>query len=241
MYGSLDNVFILHGLITHMVNQRKKLYCTFIDFTKAFDYVVRDNLWYKLIKLGLRGNIMNIIKSTYSCVKSRVRYENKLSEEFTCMLGVEQGECLFPFLFSMSLNDLGEDFSAQGIEGIDIGMFKLFILLYADDIVIFSYSSEGLQNGLNYLATYCKKWKLKVNTSKTKVMVFRKGGMLLRNLEFLFDNVRLEIVNKFTYLVVRYALAFLTELDLFCLVCKTVMTLSPCIIRSFLHQRISKF
>ena len=34
-----------------------------------------------------------------------------------------------------------------------IGMFKLFILLYADDIVIFSYSSEGLQNGLNYLAT----------------------------------------------------------------------------------------
>lgn len=67
--STVDNVFILHGLITHMVNQGKKLYCTFIDFTKAFDYVVRDNLWYKLIKLGLRGNIMNIIKSMYSCVK----------------------------------------------------------------------------------------------------------------------------------------------------------------------------
>ena len=39
----------------------------------------------------------------------------------------------------------------------------------------------------------------------------------------------------------RYGLAFLTELDLFCLVCETVMTLSPCIIRSFLHERISKF
>ena len=61
-----------------------------------------------------------------------------------------------------------------------------------------------MQNGLNYLAAYCKKWKLKVNTSKTKVMVFRKGGMLPRNLEFLFDNVRLEIVNKFTYLVVVF-------------------------------------
>ena len=35
-------------------------------------------------------------------------------------------------------------------------------------------------------------------------MVFRKGGMLPRNLEFLFDNVRLEIVNKFTYLVVVF-------------------------------------
>ena len=35
-------------------------------------------------------------------------------------------------------------------------------------------------------------------------MVFRNGGILPRNLEFLFDNVRLEIVNKFTYLVVVF-------------------------------------
>jgi len=39
----------------------KRLYCVFIDFTKAFDYVVRDNIWIKLIKLGIRGNIFNII------------------------------------------------------------------------------------------------------------------------------------------------------------------------------------
>ena len=43
----------------------KKLYCAFIDFTKEFDYIVRENLWYKMIKLGLRGNILNIIKSMY--------------------------------------------------------------------------------------------------------------------------------------------------------------------------------
>ena len=28
--STVDNVFILHGLITHVVNQGKKLYCTFI-------------------------------------------------------------------------------------------------------------------------------------------------------------------------------------------------------------------
>ena len=39
----------------------------------------------------------------------------------------------------------------------------------------------------------------------------------------------------------RYGLAFLTELDLFCLVRETVMNLSQCIIRTFLHERISKF
>ena len=90
--GTVDNIFVLHGLITHMLNTGKKLYCTFIDFTKAFDYVVRDNLWYKLITLGIRGKILNIIKSIYANVKSRVKFCNKLGNQFTCSLGVRQGE-----------------------------------------------------------------------------------------------------------------------------------------------------
>ena len=66
--STVDNIFVLHSLITHFINRGKKLYCCFIDFTKAFDYVVRDNLWFKLVKLGLRGNILNIIKSMYQNV-----------------------------------------------------------------------------------------------------------------------------------------------------------------------------
>ena len=41
--------FVLHGLISHKLNHGTKLCCAFIDFTEAFDYVVHDNLWYKLI------------------------------------------------------------------------------------------------------------------------------------------------------------------------------------------------
>ena len=66
--STVDNVFILHGLISHNVlNNGHKLYCAFIDFTKAFDYVVRDKLWYKLISLQLRGNLLNknIIVSSF--------------------------------------------------------------------------------------------------------------------------------------------------------------------------------
>ena len=48
--STINNIFVLHGFITHISNQGKKLYCAFVDFTKAFDYIVRDNIWYKLIK-----------------------------------------------------------------------------------------------------------------------------------------------------------------------------------------------
>ena len=54
-------------------------------------------------------------------------------------------------------------------------MLKLLLLLYADDIVFFSETAEGLQKGLHILKEYCDKWKLIINTSNTKLMVFRKG------------------------------------------------------------------
>ncbi|MCW4345840.1 MAG: reverse transcriptase family protein [Candidatus Thiodiazotropha endolucinida] len=198
--STIDDIFVLHGLISHFLNHGKKLYCAFIDFTKAFDYVVRENLWYKMLKIGIRGKILNIIKAMYSSVKSRVKYCNRLGNEFYCNLGVRQGECLSPLLFSLFLNDLEEQFISSGLEGLDVNMFKIFLLLYADDIVLFASSAEELQEGLDVLADYCQRWKLKINVSKTKVMVFRKGGMLPRHLIFYYEGEPLEIVSKFKYL-----------------------------------------
>ena len=68
--STVDNVFVLHGLITHMFNGGKRFYCACIDFSKAFDYVVRDILWYKLIKLGVRGQVLKVIESMYESIKS---------------------------------------------------------------------------------------------------------------------------------------------------------------------------
>lgn len=143
--STVDNIFVLHGMITHMLNQGKKLYCAFIDFSKAFDYVVRNILWYKLIRLGVRGQILKVIKSMYESIKSRVKYDNELSEEFTCCSGVRQGECLSPFLFAMYINDIEDCFYLNGVDGLDTGTLKLFLLLYADDITVFSETAEGLQ------------------------------------------------------------------------------------------------
>ena len=59
------------------------------------------------------------------------------------------------------------------------------MLLYADDIVIFANNAEELQLGLNLRSDYCTRWKLKVNVSKTKILISRKGGALPRNLVFM--------------------------------------------------------
>ena len=55
--STADNCFVLQSLISHCLNTNKKLYAAFVDFKKAFDYMVRDVLWYKLIKAGVSGKI----------------------------------------------------------------------------------------------------------------------------------------------------------------------------------------
>ena len=77
--STIDNVFVLFNLIIHFLNKSEKLYCAFVDFTKAFDYIVRDVVWYKLLKAGVRGRMLDIIKSIYDNVKSQVKHNNTLS------------------------------------------------------------------------------------------------------------------------------------------------------------------
>ena len=53
--------------------------------------------------------------------------------------------------------------------------------------------------------------QVKVNVNKTKIMVFRKGGILPRNLAFFYNELQLEKVSKFRYLGVVLQLVALFQ------------------------------
>ena len=128
------------------------------------------------------------------------------SEFFVSNVGVRQGENLSPILFSMFLNDLSE-FISHAYDGLnDIAetsnillsndeidvLFKLYILLYADDTVIFAELKVELQSALNAMYLYCKTWDLEVNPSKTKITIFSKNKFK-HNLVFTYNGQNLDI------------------------------------------------
>ena len=86
-------------------------------------------------------------------------------------MGIRQGENLSPFLFAVFLNDLEqfmEDKNITGLESISSELeaqleiyLKMFALLYADDTVLMSETSDWLQTLLNNFYEYSKLWKLK--------------------------------------------------------------------------------
>ena len=71
--------------------------------------------------------------------------------------------------------------------------------MYADDLVLISKSKEGLQRQIDCLNVYCKTWKLKINTKKTKCMVFNRGSKVIKA-DFRIEGVQSENVKSFTYL-----------------------------------------
>ena len=54
-----------------------------------------------------------------------------------------------------------------------------------------------MQKNLNILEEYCK--KLKVNKDKTKIVFFRKGGRIPNYTHFYYENIEIEVVNKYCY------------------------------------------
>ena len=156
--GTVDSAFILQNMINDFLEKGKKLYVFLIDYSKDFDYVVHDNLWFKLLKCGVRGTIINLIRNMYCKAKTNVFSNGIKSPPFYRSLGVRQGECLSPFLFAIYVNDL-ENCLRGANAGVTISDVKFLLFLYADDVVIFAKSAEKLQEQINKLYSYCMEWR----------------------------------------------------------------------------------
>ena len=85
----------------------------------------------------------------------------------------------------------------------DVDMFlKIFVLLYADDTVIFGTDEHTFQENLNAFNDYCNLWKLNVNFNKTKVMIF--GLRNTDNFQFYIGHNAISICDEYKYLGVIF-------------------------------------
>ena len=112
----MDAIFLLHAIVSSYINNNKRLYCCFVDYTKAFDSI--DHLTTiiygdaSLIKIGIGGKIFEVIKSMYEDIKCCIRLDGMYSDFYNCFKGLEQGDAptappSTPApIFSIFVNDL---------------------------------------------------------------------------------------------------------------------------------------
>ena len=75
----------------------------------------------------------------------------------------------------------------------------MYMILFADDIVLFTMDPNSLQSQIDAVHHYSMKWGLKINVTKTKICVFEKRKQTVYP-DFYIDNENIDIVDNFVYL-----------------------------------------
>ena len=196
-----DHVFVIKALVNKIVNvEKKKLFVAFIDFRKAYDTVNRKLLLLKLLRLGTNGLFYRNIKASLNSISYLVKIKGGVLSPISSSLGLKQGGVLSPLLFNVFIDELGKIFD-ESCDPIKELKKTILHLLYADDLVIMSTSHTGLNKGLEKLKLFTDEWQLKVNMTKSQVIVFNPiGKMIDKNLSFKFGGVKMDIVKSYTYL-----------------------------------------
>ena len=80
---------------------QKNIYFCFINYAKAFDYVVHNKLWRNLKEMGIPENLTCLLRNLYEDQDVTVRMEHGKTDWFQIGKGVHQGCILSPCLFNL--------------------------------------------------------------------------------------------------------------------------------------------
>ena len=109
---------------------------------------------------------------------------------------------LSPILFILFINDNVENLNFNDLTDNDLDLLSMFLILFADDIVLFTTDPGSLQSQIDSIYQFSERWSLKITISKTKLCVFEKRK--LSNYPDIFVNSEnIEHVDCFTYLGVK--------------------------------------
>jgi len=134
----------------------------FLDYRKAFDSVSHRKLIEKLKNLGIQDKLLSWIEQFLTARTLKVGVRGSFSELIQVLSGVPQGSVLGPLLFLLFVNDL-PDWIVSSLK------------MFADDTKLWremrtESESSILQKDLNSLTDWSKRWLLKFNPSKCKLM-----------------------------------------------------------------------
>jgi hypothetical protein len=203
--STVDHIFTFNTIIEKYRKLNKPLFCCFVDMKKAFDSVLHSAILLKLLKSGVRGNFFKTIKSMYASTKLSVKVGNtSRTNFFDSELGIRQGDNLSPNLFNLIMNDLPEQLKTINCDPIWLNKSPYNCMLYADDIVLFSETKEGLEKAISKTMSYSKNQGLVLNLNKTKVMYITKGGRLSKKV-YRVDGHLLEEVKQYKYLGIIFS------------------------------------
>ena len=164
-------LLLVHNDIVKSLDDDKFTVLLQLDLSAAFDTVDHDILLQRLQNpFGICDKTLQWFASYLSKRYRRVVIGESVSQPKLLSSGIPQGSILWPKLFLLYLNSVGDIFNKNGLS----------YQIYADDILIYFTANFNSTGNISSKISYCLKTvlsymnlsKLKLNYSKTKLIVF---------------------------------------------------------------------
>ena len=144
------------------IEQGDSVDAIYLDFAKAFDTVPHQSLLVKLAGYGIGGKVLQWIAAFLEGRRQRVLVNGSKSSRSPVTSGIPQRSVLGPMLFVCYINDMPDVVDSP-------------IYMFADDTKIFRQMTAQsdqvtLQKDLRQLEARTRKWQLRFNEEKCKVM-----------------------------------------------------------------------
>jgi hypothetical protein len=125
-----------------------------------------------LAHLGFPRSTFKLIRNMLTDASARVSVNGHLTSSFPLNRGTRQGDPISPTLFVISMEALNHLLLRDSVlRGLMISpMHRVKVLLYADDVALFTATLEELSHALELIRHFCEAVAMKVSTSKSKCL-----------------------------------------------------------------------
>ncbi|KAL1130419.1 hypothetical protein AAG570_011667 [Ranatra chinensis] len=121
-HSTVDQLSRVVSNITEQMSKGQSAALVILDSEKAFDFLWKEGLVYKLMVSGISTPMSKLIHSFLTNRKIRVKVERETSECATIPAGVRQGSVLSPTVFNLYTSDI----LSASIKGVQMAAFAAF-------------------------------------------------------------------------------------------------------------------
>ena len=196
--GTREAIGTLRVLYEKAIHFGQSTYVCFVDYEKAFDKID----WQKMMKIlkiiGLDWRERNAIWELYTNQSAVIQVGQEFTDPVTIGQGTRQGGILSTIVYNVYAQYVKDEALENSADGVKVNGTLIPSIRFADDKAMISNTNAGLQRIMDKLNETGRKYGMKINLKKTKIM--RITHTTNKNIKITIDGKRIEAVEEFKYL-----------------------------------------